>query len=385
MNENIKKIIKASVPVIIGAILEVIINNLFDTIGWLWIAVGGAISLFFFIVYVFPNFLRSFDKGRQRGIVLFSLSSFVVIGLMTWEQALGPSISKQLIDQSQVQILIRSQRWITYDPLDFNPYSGTTSGREAINQELGWLKEAGFTGVITFSSRDSFQIIPQLAKRYDLKVIMGIWDPTDKQEIQQAIEAKDFVDAYSVGHDGLGVRYSYNQLVGSMQFVRFRTKLPVSTTEKIGQYVSDPRLLEIGDWVFPDTHVSVQEQDTTGGYQYFADAIRDSLETISMAKVINDMEERDGKPILLKMITYPMDGISNASYAEQSKFFIAILDGRRNVIPNIPPDVSISVHSAFDSPWKTTWPFYEWDAYTGLFDNTGTARPAVNEIIQRLP
>ena len=80
-----------------------------------------------------------------------------------------------------------------------------------------------------------------------------------------------------------------------------------------------------------------------------------------------------------------MAGVSNASFAERTNFFIAILDGRRNVVPDMPLDVSISVHSVFDSPWKTTWPFYEWDAYTGLFDSTGTPRPAVIEIIQRLP
>ena len=385
MKDNIKKIIIVSVPGIIGVILEVIVKNLFDTISWLWIAVGVAISLFIFIVYAFPNFLRSFDRGRRTGIVLLSLSSFFVLGLMTWEQSLGPKISEQLIDQDQMQILIHSQRWITYDPLHFNPYSGTTSDQDAIDQELGWLSDASFTGVITFSSRDTFQIIPELAKRHGLKVIMGVWNPTDKKEVQQAIAVKDFVDAYTIGHDGLGVRYSYNQLVNTMQFVRFRTRLPVSTTEKIGQYISDPRLLEIGDWVFPDAHVSGKQKDTAGGYQYYADAIRDSQETISMAKLINGMEERDGKPILLKMITYPMDGISNASYAEQTNFFIQILDRRPDVIPDIPPDVSISVHSAFDSPWKTTWPFYEWDAYTGLFDNTGAPRPVVTEIIQRLP
>ena len=385
MNENLKKIAMGLAPGVIGGILEIVIKRLFDTVDWLWVVVGVAISIFVFIVYVLPDFLHSFDDGRRTGIMLLSLSSFFIGGFMIWEQVLGPQFSEQLIDQGQVQILIHSQRWITYDPLQFNPYTYTMPDKQSMDQEMRWLKDAGFTGIITFSSTDNFALIPEIAKKYDLKVIMGIWNPADEKEVKQAISAKEFVDAYSVGHDGLGTRYSFEQLIHTIQYVRFHTQIPVSTTEKIGQYISDPRLLEIGDWVFPDTHVAVQQKDAAGSSQYYANAIRDSLETISMAKTIDDMKERKGKPILLKMVTYPMAGVSNASFAEQTKFFIAILDGRRNVIPDMPLDVSISVHSVFDSPWKTTWPFYEWDAYTGLFDSTGIPRPAVSEIIQRLP
>lgn len=385
MNENLKKVAIGLSPGIIGGILEIVVKRLFDTVDWLWIVVGVAISVLVIIVYVLPGFLNSFDVGRRTGIILLSLSSFFIGGLMVWEQVLGPQFSEQLIDQDEVQILIHSQRWITYEPLQFNPYTYTMPDKKSMDQEMHWLKDAGFTGIITFSTTRNFALIPDIAKKYDLKVIMGIWNPIDENEVKHAISVNESIDAYSVGHNGLGTRYSFDQLIHTIQFVRFHTKHPVSTTEKIGKYISDPRLLEIGDWVFPDVHVAVQQKDATGGTQYSADAIRDGLETISMAKKIDGMKERKGKPILLKMVTYPMAGISNASFTEQKKFFIAILDGRRNVIPDMPFDVSISVHSVFDSPWKTTWPFYNWDAYTGLFDSTGNPRPAVSEIIQRLP
>ena len=385
MNENLKKVLIGLVPGIIGGILELILKRLFDTIDWLWIWLGAAVSIFVLIIYVLPGFLHSLDAGRRMGIILLSISTFLIGGFMLWEQVLGPQYSQQLIDQNQVQILIHNQRWITYDPLNFDPYLDTIPDTQSLDQEIGWIKNAGFTGIITFSSRQNFSFIPKIAKDHGLKVIMGIWNPLDDREIKQAIDVNEFVDAYTIGHDGLNTRYSLDQLVRAIQFVRFRTHLPVSTTEKIGQYISDPRLLEIGDWVFPDAHVAVEQKDAAGGTQYSANAIRDSLETISMAKTIDNMKERKGRPILLKMVTYPMAGVTNASLAGQTQFFISILNGRRDVIPDIPLDVSISVHSAFDSSWKTTWPFYTWDAYTGLFDSTGTPRPAVNEIIQRLP
>jgi len=251
--------------------------------------------------------------------------------------------------------------------------------------ELAWIKGAGFTGIITFTSREHFADIPELAKLQGLAVIMGVWDPTDTQEIKRAILAKQYVDAYSVGHNGFETRYSYHQLLSAIERIRFQTNRPVSTTEKISLYLTDGRLVEIGDWIFPDVHVSVQQADAPGNAVYIANATRDGLETISMSKKIVAMKQRNGRPILLKMVAYPMNGVTNASLQEQVDFFIAILDSRRNVIPDMPADVSISVHSAFDSPWKTTWPFHDWDPYTGLFESSGAPRFAVQEIIKRLP
>ena len=383
MSESLKKILIGIAPGVIGAIIEIIIKN--NTIDWLWVVTGVTISICIFILYVLPNLLQSLDEGRRSGITLLAINTFLIIGFMLWEQIAGPKLSSQFIDQGKLEILIRSERWITYDPRQFNPYTSSMLDRDIIDKELLLIKNSGFTGIITFSSAEDFMLIPEIAKEHDLKVIMGVWDPANQKEVKQAISVKDFVDAYCVGHNGVGTRYSFDQLTQTINFLRFRTRLPVSTTEKIGQYISNPNLLEIGDWIFPDAHVSIQQKDATGNNEYSADAIRDSMETISMARTISSMKERKGKPILLKMVTYPMSGVTNASLEEQSNFFIAILDGRRNSIPDMPLDVSISIHSAFDTPWKTGWPFYDWDIYTGLLNETGTPRPAIKEIIQRLP
>jgi exo-beta-1,3-glucanase (GH17 family) len=179
---------------------------------------------------------------------------------------------------------------------------------------------------------------------------MGVWNPRDTQEIIAAISQSNYVDAYCVGHNGWGERrYSFDELANAIGYVRLHTRRPVTTTEKLDSYLAHKELLSIGDWIFPDAHVSLKE----GINVYRADAERDTRQLIQWAKLIAARPEREGKPILLKMIAYPMNGISNASLQEQSSFFISIFEIRRDVMSELPVDVSVSMHSAFDIPWKT--------------------------------
>lgn len=320
--------------------------------------------------------------ARKRGRNAFLIFFLAIFVFAIWNLIIGPQLSKYWIKDEDVDWLVRSHRWITYEPLDFNPLEDSEPDIVAINEELRWIKEAGFDGVITFTSRGSFSMIPELAKQNDLMIIMGIWDPTDPQEVAQAISKQQYVDAYSVGHNGFETgRYTYTDLVKTIQYIRFHTGHAVSTTEKIGLYLSDDRFLEIGDWIFPDAHVSIKDTDSIS---FLADAQRDSQNIIENAILISEKANQT-KPILLKMIAYPMDGITDISIEEQANFFIFILDRKRDSLSDLPNNVSISVHSAFDTPWKAEWPFYEWDSYTGLLSNQGDPRLAAEEAVRRLP
>lgn len=371
------------------AFVVALINQAVSRVSWLWVSL--AFIVIFVFLWVYPGFRNRFkpptqpgkvDAGREKGKNIFLLGCFLLLSIAMWDQVIGPMQSNHLIADAEVSLLIGSHRWITYDPLHFDPSLYPNPHVYSMNRELKWIRNAGFDGIITFTSRGNFSMIPELAKRNGLFVIMGVWDPADRQEITIAISKHEYIDAYCVGHNGLDERYSYDELVKAIQYIRFRTKRPVSTTEKTGLYLSDPRLLSIGDWIFPDAHVSLQND---GDMNFLADAKRDGKKTVELARLIAEHERRNTKPILLKMVTYPMNGITNASFDEQAAFFKSILDDRRNVLPDMPSDVSISVHSAFDTPWKKTWPFYEWDPYTGLLDDKGTPRPAAIETIRRLP
>ena len=371
------------------AFIVALINQAIGRLSWLWVSLAFVVVFVFLWVYPSlwdrlkpPKEPGKVDAGREKGKNTLLLGCFLILSIAMWDQVIGPILSDHLIADAEVSLLIGSHRWITYDPLHFDPSLYPNPDVDSMDRELEWIRDAGFDGIITFTSRGTFSTIPELAKRNGLLVIMGVWDPTDRQEITIAISKQEYIDAYCVGHNGLDKSYSYDALVKAIQYIRFRTKRPVSTTEKTGLYLSDPRLLSLGDWIFPDAHVSVQND---GDMNFLADATRDGKKTFETAKRIAEHERRNTKPILLKMVTYPMNGITNASLEEQEAFFVFILDERRKVLPDMPSDVSISVHSAFDTPWKTTWPFYEWDPYTGLFDDKGTPRPAAIETVRRLP
>jgi exo-beta-1,3-glucanase (GH17 family) len=305
----------------------------------------------------------------------------MILLVAVWNEIVGPIFSSSFIDTDPKKLIL-NHRWITYEPQNYNPYLGLEPDIEQMKRELNWIHTAGFDGIITFTSRDSFALIPEIARSEGLSVIMGIWDPNDRKELTQAISKRDYIDAYCIGHNGLDQRYSYSELVDAIRYIRFHTKHPVTTTEKIERY-SDKRLLDIGDWVFPDAHVPVKSDQISSTFQ--ADASRDAVVIFGYTEKIRKNIGTE-KPIMLKMITYPMEGISNASLKQQSLFFSTLLESRRDSYPDLPSDIAISVHTAFDTPWKKVgWPYYEWDPYTGLLDETGRPRPAVAEIIKRLP
>jgi len=373
---DVRSLIQQALPIALGGLLVSTVPLLAR---WLW-KVGKRLWI------RKSEIVEAIDPERKNGQnALLTVSAFVVsIALFEF---VGPAVSEHFVSGASVDE-IKGHRWITYDPLgDLDLIHDerldlSSSKVEPIRKELSWIRQAGFDGIITFSSKGGMRLIPQLAKEQGLSVIMGVWNPRDTEEIIAAISQSSYVDAYCVGHDGWAERrYSFDELANAIGYVRFHTWRPVTTTERLDFYFAHSELLSIGDWIFPDAHVSIKE----GINIYRADAQRDTRQVIEWSKLIAARPEREGKPILLKMIAYPVNGISNASLQEQSSFFISLFEIRRDVMSELPADVSVSIHSAFDIPWKTGWPFYEWERYTGLLDRDGTPRPAAREIVMRSP
>jgi exo-beta-1,3-glucanase (GH17 family) len=364
-----------------------IINQMFAQLNWI---------LLLCVFFVVPVLLRAYtwcqsryralDNGQQVGVSFITLGSILLFGLATWNHVIGPLISPWLISGEKVESLVRRYRWITYDPMGFDPFAGRRPLTASMDRDLLWIRQAGFNGIITFSSQEPFDAIPELAKRHGLGIIMGVWEPADRKEVLLAIAKKKYVDGYAVGHNGLGTRYSYKELWNAVNYIRFRTRRPVTTTERIGSYESDPRLFRIGDWVFPDAHLSLRDAKQTFPIPIFsADTNRDVHATIEYAKKITVLARTHEKMVLLKMVVYPMNGLNNASLQAQAYYFNLLLEARRDATSEMPLNIMISVHSAFDMHWKTDWPFYQWDPYTGLLEKNGTPRPAARILKERLP
>jgi exo-beta-1,3-glucanase (GH17 family) len=326
---------------------------------------------------------RVWGLGRgQRALVICSLALFAGV---LWNEIIGPQYLQYIIT-AKAERFIPRRRWIGYDPRTFDPYRTPNPSIGSIEGDLAHIKQAGFTGVITFSSKGTLSSIPKLAKSHGFAVIMGVWDPTDRQEVSRAIGQSQHVDGYCVGHDGLGPQYSYEELEDAIRHIRFRTGLPVSTTERLQRYLDkDGRLLKLGDWVFPDIHTVRTDEKGIVDPADADSAIGAARNTIGMANQISTQELRNGKPVLLKMVSYPYSGAKNASLENQAVYFEAIFRVLRDVSPSVPSDVYISVYGAFDAPWKNGPSFDSWEPYAGLFDSKGAPRPAVGEIVNLWP
>lgn len=325
-----------------------------------------------------PGYLVDNERGKKYGRRAFTILTMLLV-VLSFTQCIASTRSFHISPEQTSQVILH-KLWIVYEPSSYDPEFAPNPDIELIREELGWIANTGFDGIITITSQNNFGQIPRIASEYDLDVIMGIWDPTNTEEIQRAIEQSEYVVAYSVGHNGLGQNYSYEALEDTILNIRRRTGLPVSTTERISSYLSNESLLTIGDWLFPDVHLSFRDGD-----DFVANPDVNVEETFDLIELISNQVTQSNYPILLKMILYPASGISDASVASQQAYYTRLLEGRRDSLSPIPTNAEIAFGSSFDQPWKQRfgWPFYQWDAYTGLFELDGTPRPATTVITER--
>ena len=154
-------------------------------------------------------------------------------------------------------------KWVAYS----SPNPSTEPGffqpsRETIRKDLLTLKKAGFTGLVTYGSigvmgRD----FPSIAQELGFKgVIMGIWDPSNRSEFNNAMDASHLpvVLGFSIGNEGLyrsqGDRYTIPELCEAIMSLRAGTGKPVTTSEETDDFEDHPYLLHVGDWVFANAH-----------------------------------------------------------------------------------------------------------------------------------
>jgi exo-beta-1,3-glucanase (GH17 family) len=269
---------------------------------------------------------------------------------------------------------------VTYDPVGWNPYFGPEPSPASIRRDLQRIHNTGFTGIVTFSSRGGLARVPRIAKTERLAVIMGVWNPADVGELREAIAQHAFADAYCVGHDGLNKPngYTIEDLEKAVALLKRRTSLPVTASEEVRLY-KDPALLRLGDWLFPDIHVSLL--DASGRLQQNPSSNLDT--PVDLARKISVISAEVGRPLMLKMVTFPWQGVEGGSIENQSESFDHFLEILRSPEQAFAARPALAFHSAFDLPWKTQYPFYEWDPYTGVLNADGTPRPAARTIVAR--
>lgn len=271
--------------------------------------------------------------------------------------------SKAPVDQ-----LILVSPAVAYHPRNFCPErEGSEPKLEQIRKDLRLLRKTGFRSLVSYSSKGILGSIPAIARRegFDAQIIMGIWDPSSKQEWDNAIEQATHVDGYCLGNEGLGIRYSADQLKSKMSELRRLTGRPVTTSEPIVSYLEGSHsdwLLSNSDWIFPNTHPFLAGQvDPDQAVDWVVSRSDYLLATT-------------GKNVILKETGCPSAGCQICNEETQLAYFKALES----------KGVSFFYFEAFDQPWKRNIPSQpEFEGYWGLFRANGTPKRVILSLVNK--
>lgn len=237
--------------------------------------------------------------------------------------------------------------WVAYTPPSGDPNQKIEATLEAIRGDLEILRQAKFTGLVTYGSTDMMgKEFIQIAQEMGFKgLILGIWDPNNHHEMAAAISAakNPIVLGYCVGNEGLTKRYSIKELSAAIESLRKSTGKAVTTTEEIDDY-GDEELLDIGDWIFPNAH------------PYFHGQLEPQAAIDWTIGSFQKLIRRSKRFVMFKEVGLPTSGDPEGKLSEttQQQYYTGLAQTA----------VHFVYFEAFDQPWKTHLPI---ERHWGLF------------------
>ncbi len=236
-----------------------------------------------------------------------------------------------------------------------------------------------FDGLITYSSRDGAEFVPQIAQELGFKaVIVGLWSPADQEELKNALAATrkypKLVVGLSLGNEIVfGQRGSWDNLKSYIDLTRARVpEVPLTVTEPFAQFLDgdagDTR--DDMDFMLVNIHPIFEKWFAAAGPDNWADFI---------VKVTDKLSGKFCGPIIVKETGTPTGPVS-AGYdaAKQAAFWRAL---EKQMKPSA--SAAFSYFLAFDAPWRAndvtpgvpgTHPE---EAFWGLFTETRQPKPAI--------
>lgn len=248
---------------------------------------------------------------------------------------------------------------VAYQPRGFRETPSVEYPTEQqVREDLRLLRAAGFRGLVTYGAANVLGKVPQLAREagFDGMVVMGIWDPTSREELDNALGQATFVDGYSVGNEGLHVRYTRDELSASMMRLRARSRRPVTTSERLDRYVGGPDaawLIDRSDWVFPIAHPYWYGQRDPAAASRWVISHYDFLSATA------------GKRVILKELGFPSTGDLCCDERHQSELFERAWGS----------GVEFFFFEAFDQPFKIGTAV---EAHWGLYDANGSPKQVIS-------
>jgi exo-beta-1,3-glucanase (GH17 family) len=272
-------------------------------------------------------------------------------------------------------------RFVAYEPTSLRVVDGHFSAADpdSIRADLKALRP-DFDGLITYDAVHGAQAIPAIASQLKFRaLIIGVWDPTDRAQLDAALEAAarvpDLVVGLSLGNESVfGQRASFAGLAATIATVRSRApRLALSTTEPFHMFEKPEAAALLGsmDFLLANVHPVFQP--------WFRGAT-DATRTQFVTNVVGDLAQHFCGPILVKETGVPTGPASAGFSSESQASFYAEL---RRQFP-ASGSRAFAYFSAFDAPWRAhdaaalpgavTGPE---EALWGLYDSERRPKPAV--------
>lgn len=282
------------------------------------------------LTFVIGLFLLGCASSYEaRGAAHVSIGELEVIPLPSpsGREAAPPTTAPSALSEE-----LCSLRWIAFAPTQFDPQKKVFPNQESLWDDLQVLRRAGFEGLITYGA-DLEPELARLAQKAGFRgMIVGVWDPGNKEEIARAGEAahSQIVVGLAVGNEGLGVRYGRETLTAAIEELRQATRKPVTTTEQIEDYTGDHWLLHISSFILPNVHA-------------YWHGITDPRQAADWTEEqFHYLATRTTKPILFKEVGLPSGGYLGASEQNQAEYY-RLLAQRK---------ICFAYFEFADQPWK---------------------------------
>lgn len=261
---------------------------------------------------------------------------------------------------------LKSLKWIAYAPTHFDPERVVYPSTLTIRKDLETLRQAGFNGIVTYGSKFTLSAVPFIAKEVGFEgCIMGVWDIEDRDEIANAIKAKEYVDGYCIGNEGYKSRYDFQRLKIAITYIKSLTAKPTTTAEQMDDYYYDDDLVSVSDWLFVNAHPIFY------GIKESTKAVNWLMGKVRTLKKILDSKNCD-KIIVIKESGFPTAGDEYCDEVKQEEFL--------NLMEK--SSLTFVYFQAFDQPWRKV-PFIE--PYWGLFDSQRMPKRYIRKAMARHP
>jgi exo-beta-1,3-glucanase (GH17 family) len=253
--------------------------------------------------------------------------------------------------------------WVAYSPSTGNPNMTIEPSVDEIRKDLSALRLARFTGLVTYGSSGVLgRELPALAESEGFKgLVVGVWNPKNTEEIAaaKAAASNPVVIGFCVGNEGLGKRYSFQELAHTMQDLRNATRKPVTTAEEIDDYYQQRELLSIGDWLFPNAH------------PFFHDRLSPKSAVEWTRREYEELKSRTDRFLIFKEVGLPTAGDEEGVLSEtnQERYYLELAK----------TPVRFVYFEAFDLAWKNHLPV---EPHWGLFRSDRSPKPCAVRLMK---